>query len=232
MHVDTDALVGGKLFITNSDNGQVIYTIKDTDTDPTIEFNSCRFIQTEALTELGVAVKPYGVITVSTAALAFIAAGADASKFHVTVQFGDEFYWIDLASLMAMDTGADVSFSERPAEYEDGEPLPGTGGGGGSGVGGIVVEFETTETVVEGSHYLMSTGASASDVLDEYKKGAHVVFHIPKVQLSGIEENYLTLFAYVPDNEYNPLAVYTSGGGSFTGIQIINDKFAAGIYYD
>ena len=169
MHVDTDALVGGKLFITNSDNGQIIYTIKDTDTEPTTEFNSCRFLQTKALTELGVAVKPYGVVTVSTAALDFIEAGADPSKFHVTVQFGDDFYWIDLESLMDMDTGDSVSFSERPAEYTDGEPLPGTGGGGGGGVGGLVVEFETTETIIDGGHYLLSTGDSASDVLDAYK---------------------------------------------------------------
>ena len=232
MHVDSDALVGGKLFITNSDNGQIIYTIKDTDTDPTIEFNSCRFIQTEALTELGVAVKPYGVITVSTAALDFIEAGADPSKFHVTVKFGDEFYWIDLASLMAMDTEADVSFSERPSDYTDGEPLPGTGGGGGTGAGGIVVEFETTEIVVEGSHYLMSTQANANDVLNEYKKGAHVVFHIPKVELSGLVEEYLTLYAYVPEEAYTPIKVETGGGGSFTGITVVEGKFAAGIYYD
>lgn len=161
MHVDTDALVGGKLFITNSDNGQIIYTIKDTDTEPTTEFNSCRFLQTKALTELGVAVKPYGVITVSTAALAYITAGADPSKFHVTVQFGDAFYWIDLASLMAMDTGDSVSFSERPAEYTDGEPLPGTGGGGGGATaGGILVPL----TQVEGNYSAPYTNGELTDL--------------------------------------------------------------------
>ena len=124
MHIDSSNLVGGKLTKIDAENGQKILVIEDTDNTTDIPYQNYRFIQSKALTEIAVAIHPYGAVIISTKTNEMVNDdGIDLSKYHVQVKFGGNIYWIDLESLLALDSGDDITFVPRPADAEDGENL-------------------------------------------------------------------------------------------------------------
>lgn len=111
MHLERNALIGA-ICTSNSINfgmkdGEIaplsfIASIADVDTTPTIEYQNYKFIQTEELTEAGVAVHPWGGIIIPADAM------NDLQNANLTVEYGGELY---VAPLMhSVQVGADIVF--------------------------------------------------------------------------------------------------------------------------
>lgn len=124
MHIDNGALVGGvigSISILPVSAGDVPFkamaiTIVDADDTPALTYQNYKFIQTEELTALGVAVHPYGAIIVPD----YASAKADAEK--VIVEFNGNKYGIDLITVFEeLQVNASITFEH----IEEG------GGGGG-----------------------------------------------------------------------------------------------------
>lgn len=124
MHITNSNLVGGKINVIDAENRQKILVIEDTDNTTGIPYQNYRYIQSKALTEICVAIHPYGAVIISTKTIEMVEKmGIDLSKYHLQVKFGGNIYWIDLASLLSLESGADVTFVPMPADADDGENL-------------------------------------------------------------------------------------------------------------
>lgn len=111
MHLERNALIGavctGSSFNFGIKNGEItplslIASIADVDTTPTTEYQNYKFIQTEELTEAGVAVHPWGGIIIPADA------ASSLSNANLTVEYGGELY---VAPLMrSIQVGAKIVF--------------------------------------------------------------------------------------------------------------------------
>ena len=103
MHINGDGeLVGGIVGSISVIDGAgdatfIVGTINDVDTEPTTEYQNYKFIQTEELTELGIAIHPYGAFIVPYAAL--------ASDPVCTVKYGDDLYEAAFADMTTIGAG-------------------------------------------------------------------------------------------------------------------------------
>lgn len=126
MHIDNGNLVGAKVgsisclphFGEDANIDGIVVTIVDTDTTPTLGYQDYKFIQTEELTAIGVAVHPYGAIVVSR----YGEDHYDAEK--VIVKFGDNEYGIALEHLL------DGAYAGEALTFE---PIEDEGSGGDQG---------------------------------------------------------------------------------------------------
>ena len=118
MHLEDDVLVGavcaGNSINFGIKDGEVtplsfIISIVDADTTPTIEYQNYKFIQSEELTEAGVAVHPWGGIIIP------FEAAPNLTNANLTVEYGGELY---VAPLMrSIEVGTEIVFS--PADGGD-----------------------------------------------------------------------------------------------------------------
>lgn len=114
MHIDNDKLVGTYVSDRYSEKGTVTIVLTDGDSTPTREYTRYKYVQTEQLTAIGVAVKDYGAVLVPETTLAlFENETLNATDFGVFVKFNDEYYSISLSSLLGKDIGASVEFEEN-----------------------------------------------------------------------------------------------------------------------
>ena len=108
MHINLDSeLVGcivGSISIIDGagDATFIVGTIIDVDTEPTTEYQNYKFIQTEELTELGIAIHPYGAFIVPYTAI--------ASDPVCTVKYGDDLYEAAFADMT--EIGAQMVFTK------------------------------------------------------------------------------------------------------------------------
>ena len=111
MHIDNGALVGTYVSDRYSEKGTVTIVLTDGDSTPTREYTRYKYVQTEQLTAIGVAVKDYGAVLVPEITLALFTNGMlNAAHFGIFVKFNDECYNVSLSTLLATNIGADVTF--------------------------------------------------------------------------------------------------------------------------
>lgn len=125
MYIDDGALVGGvvgsvSILPTTAVGGvpfkAMVISIIDTDDTPALTYQNYKFIQTEELTALGVAVHPYGAIIFD----AILAADATNDTI-VVVEFDGNQYGASLTGIMESPVGTPIDF----------ELIEDEGGGGG-----------------------------------------------------------------------------------------------------
>lgn len=111
MHIESDELVGTYVSDRYSEKGTVTIVLSDGDSTPTREYTRYKYVQTEQLTAIGVAVKDYGAILVPETTLVLFTNGTlNAADFGVFVKFNDEYYNVSLSTLLATEIGATVTF--------------------------------------------------------------------------------------------------------------------------
>lgn len=125
MHIDDGALVGaviGSVSILPVSAGDVPFkamaiSIIDADDTPALTYQNYKFIQTEELTALGVAVHPYGGIVFNIETIP----GDPALLTPVVVEYDGTKYAKSLGYIIGAGSGTPLEF----------EPLEDEGGGGG-----------------------------------------------------------------------------------------------------
>ena len=127
MHVDSDTLVGGvigsvSILPTSAVVGipfrAIVISIIDADDTPALTYQNYKFIQTEELTSLGVAVHPYGAIIVDVHLAADV-----TNDTLLVVEYNGEQYGASLTGILESPTGTPITF----------ELINDQGGGGGDG---------------------------------------------------------------------------------------------------
>lgn len=130
MHIDDGALVGAvigstSILPTSAVGGApfraIVISIIDTDDTPKLDYQNYKFIQTEQLTELGIAVHPYGAIVVD----ALLAVDVSSEPL-VVVEFDGKQYGVSLDEILEETVGTPITF----------ELIEDEGGGGDNGGGG------------------------------------------------------------------------------------------------
>ena len=125
MHVDETGLVGGvigsvSILPTNLVGWlpfkAIAITIVDNDDTPVLTYQNYKFIQTEELTAIGVAVHPYGAIIFDAQVTSELASNDE----KIIVEFDGKQYSADFADIMEAVPGEPVTFE-----------LVEEGGGGG-----------------------------------------------------------------------------------------------------
>lgn len=112
MHIDNDKLVGTYVSDRYSEKGTVTIVLTDGDSTPTREYTRYKYVQTEQLTAIGVAVKDYGAILVPETTIALFESGVlNAADFGIFVKFNGEYYNVGLSTLLATEIGAAVTFN-------------------------------------------------------------------------------------------------------------------------
>lgn len=112
MHIDNDKLVGTYVSDRYSEKGTVTIVLTDGDSTPTREYTRYKYVQTEQLTAIGVAVKDYGAVLVPETTIELLTNGTlNPADFGVFVKFNDEYYNIGLSTLLSTEIGATVTFN-------------------------------------------------------------------------------------------------------------------------
>lgn len=113
MHIDNDKLVGTYVSDRYSEKGTVTIVLTDGDSTPTREYTRYKYVQTEQLTAIGVAVKDYGAILVPETTIELFTNGTlNSTDFGVFVRFNDEYYSVSLSQILATIVTAPVEFEE------------------------------------------------------------------------------------------------------------------------
>ena len=124
MHIVSNKLVGGYVSEVAAEGGSTIIVIEDSDTTANRKFQNYRYIQSKGLTELGIAVHPYGGVIIPDSVKERATNGEiDLSKYHVEVSFNRVLYVIALNALMELGIGEGIEFTKAGAGYSDGEVL-------------------------------------------------------------------------------------------------------------
>lgn len=124
MHIVTNKLVGGYVSEIAAEGGSTIIVIEDSDTTASRKFQNYRYVQSKGLTEIGVAVHPYGgVIIPDTVKEKATAGEIDLTKYHVEINFNREVYAIALNALLALEIGDAIEFTKTGVGYADGEVI-------------------------------------------------------------------------------------------------------------
>lgn len=124
MHIVTNKLVGGYVSEIAAEGGSTIIVIEDSDTTASRKFQNYRYVQSKGLTEIGVAVHPYGGVIIPDVVKERATAGEiDLSKYHVEVNFNREVYAIALNALLALEIGDAIEFAKTGVGYADGEVI-------------------------------------------------------------------------------------------------------------
>lgn len=114
MHIDNDALVGTYVSDKYSEKGTVTIVLTDGDSTPTKEYTRYKYVQTEQLTAIGVAVKDYGAVLVPETTIELFESGVlNAADFGVFVKFNDDYYSVSLYQLLAAIVSAPIEFEEN-----------------------------------------------------------------------------------------------------------------------
>ena len=98
MYIDESVLCGayiGSMSVLLDKEGNAthgIITINDADVTPTVAFQNYKFIQTEELTEAGVAVHPYGGFIIPVTALEGNRRTATEPNLKIVVEFDGELH--------------------------------------------------------------------------------------------------------------------------------------------
>ena len=125
MHIEEGALVGAvigstSILPTSAVGGApfraIVISIIDVDDTPRLDYQNYKFIQTEELTALGVAVHPYGAIIFDS----ILAANATGSNL-VVVEFDGKQYGASLLDIVESLVATPITF----------ELIEDEGGGGG-----------------------------------------------------------------------------------------------------
>lgn len=112
MHIDNDKLVGTYVTDRYSEKGTVTIVLTDGDSTPTREYTRYKYVQTEQLTAIGVAVKDYGAILVPETTIELFTNGTlNPADFGVFVKFNDDYYNIGLSTLLAKEIGEPIAFT-------------------------------------------------------------------------------------------------------------------------
>lgn len=113
MHIENDKLVGSYVSEVIPEHRAITVNIIDGDSTPKREFTQYKYVQTEQLTEIGVAVKPYGSIIIPIGVANAIAndeiSGAD---FGIIVNYNGVNYGISLGELLSMTPDTQIEFIE------------------------------------------------------------------------------------------------------------------------
>lgn len=113
MHIDNDKLVGTYVSDIYSEKGTVTIVLTDGDSTPTREYTRYKYVQTEQLTAIGVAVKDYGVFLVpETVFTLFLNGTLNPSDFGVFVKFNEKYYSISVAEMLTKVISDTVEFVE------------------------------------------------------------------------------------------------------------------------
>lgn len=113
MHIDNGKLVGTYVSDKYSEKGTVTIVLTDGDSTPTREYTRYKYVQTEQLTAIGVAVKDYGAVLVPETTIALFESGVlNADDFGIFVKFNGEYYNVALSALLESEMGVTVTFED------------------------------------------------------------------------------------------------------------------------
>lgn len=113
MHIDNGKLVGTYVSEVIPEHRAITINLIDGDSTPKREFTQYKYVQTEQLTEIGVAVKPYGSIIIPIGVANSIANDEiSGTDFGIIVNYNGVDYGISLGELLSMTPDTQIEFIE------------------------------------------------------------------------------------------------------------------------